>query len=65
MPFDGSARSPQGPHPDRRPPPVETWTPRAFSAPILAPSAEWGRFLVAFGAGLVLFGVVALILLQF
>ncbi|MCX8134209.1 MAG: hypothetical protein N3D18_09620 [Roseococcus sp.] len=65
MPFDGSA-CPFEPLPPRRtPPPAESWTPRAFSAPITNPAAEWGRFLVALGAGLVLAGAVALVVMQF
>jgi hypothetical protein len=65
MPFDGSARSFEPSRPGRTPPPVKTWTPRAFSAPLTHPAVELGRFLVGLGAGLVLIGTVALVLMQF
>lgn len=64
MPFDGSARRPATPRDSRLPPEVITWTPRAFSPPVSPSAAEWGRFLIALGCGLVLFGGLSLLLLD-
>jgi hypothetical protein len=63
MPFDGSARRPETPREPQHPPEVLTWTPRAFSPPVSPAAAEWGRFLLALGFGLILFGAISLLLL--
>jgi len=64
MPFDGSAHRPEAPRNPHLPPEVMTWTPRGFSPPVSPLAAEWGRFLLAFGLGLVLFGTLSLMLLD-
>lgn len=64
MPFDGSSRWPDAPRPRRLPPEAMSWPPRALSPPVSARAAEWGRFLLALGFGVVLFGALSLLLLD-
>lgn len=64
MPFDGSPRWPDAPRPRRLPPEAMSWPARALPPPASARAAECGRFLLALGFGLVLFGALSLLLLD-
>jgi hypothetical protein len=62
MPFEGSFRRGKALNPPPLPPEVVTWTPRAFTLPVSPQAADWGRFLLGLGCGLILIGVLSLLL---